>query len=105
MAGRTGGTDGIYFPMKMTSLQKEPFNINLYVFYKDWLNDQLSKYGYAHRGFTLKHRDWDTHDCIPNAGNRMIVAIPYKPAIYLYAGNLLFYFRNADPSDRACRGR
>ena len=47
----TGGRDGIYFPMKMTGLQAEPFDVNLYVFYKAWINDRLSKFGYEHRGF------------------------------------------------------
>jgi len=65
---RTGGCDGIYFPMKMTGLQKERFDINLYVFYRAWLNEQLSQYGYSHRGFGRKYRDWDTAQCRPNAG-------------------------------------
>lgn len=64
----TGGRDGIYFPMKMTSLQTEPFDVNLYVFYRYWLNDKLSKYGYRHRGFDLKYRDWDTNRCLTNGG-------------------------------------
>ncbi|MHC4470123.1 MAG: DUF2330 domain-containing protein [Planctomycetota bacterium] len=64
----TGGRDGIYFPMKMTGLQSEPFDVNLYVFYRYWLNDRLSKYGYAHRGFRLVHRDWDTKECEPSGG-------------------------------------
>ena len=64
----TGGRDGIYFPMKMTSLQTEPFDVNLYVFYRYWLKDKLSKYGYRHRGFDLKYRDWDTNRCLTNGG-------------------------------------
>ena len=64
----TGGRDGIYFPMKMTGLQKERFNVNLYVFYRAWLNDKLNKYGYVHRGFRLKFRDYDSKKCKPNAG-------------------------------------
>ena len=64
----TGGKDGIYFPMKMTGLQSEPFNVNLYVFYRYWLNDKLSKYGYVHRGFRLNYRDWDSSKCTPNGG-------------------------------------
>ncbi len=64
----TGGRDGIYFPMRITGLQNEPFDINLYVFYRAWLNDRLNKYGYREHGFSLNHRDWDTPDCKPNAG-------------------------------------
>ena len=64
----TTGRDGIYFPMKMTSLQQTPFDVNLYVFYKAWLNDKLSRFGYKHRGFNLYYRDWDSAACTPNAG-------------------------------------
>ncbi|NQU25662.1 MAG: DUF2330 domain-containing protein [Candidatus Nealsonbacteria bacterium] len=65
---KTGGRDGIYFPMKMTGLQQEPFDVNLYVFYKAWINDRLSKFGYEHRGFKREYRDWDSSQCKPNAG-------------------------------------
>lgn len=65
---KTGGRDGIYYPMKMTGLQTTPFDVNLYVFFQWWLNDGLNEYGYQHRGFHLKYRDWDTPRCIPNAG-------------------------------------
>ena len=65
---KTGGRDGIYFPMRMTGLQTEPFDVNLYVFYGKWLNDDLSQFGFVHRGFQLVHRDWDTSKCKPNAG-------------------------------------
>lgn len=65
---KTGGRDGIYFPMKMTGLQTQPFDVNLYVFYKSWLNANLNRYGYTDRGFTLKYRDWDCEKCEPNAG-------------------------------------
>jgi hypothetical protein len=65
---KTGGRDGIYYPMKMTGLQNAPFDVNLYVFYGAWLNDKLNRYGYVHRGFRLNHRDWDTRECEPNAG-------------------------------------
>jgi hypothetical protein len=65
---KTGGRDGVYYPMKMTGLQKAPFDVNLYVFYGAWLNDKLNRYGYVHRGFRLNHRDWDTRECEPNAG-------------------------------------
>jgi len=65
---KPGGRDGIYFPMKMTGLQTEPFNVNMHVFYRFWLNDDLSKFGYVHRGFHLKYRDWDSSACDPNGG-------------------------------------
>jgi hypothetical protein len=64
----TAGRDGIYFPMKMTGLQSEPFDVNLYVFYHAWINDHLSRFGYEHRGFHLRYRDWDTANCVPNGG-------------------------------------
>lgn len=65
---KTGGRDGMYFPMRMTGLQKERFDVNLFIFYKAWVNDHLSKFGYEHRGFRRKYRDWDTPACKPNAG-------------------------------------
>jgi len=65
---KTGGRDGIYFPMKMTGLQKSPFDVNLYIFCKSWINDKLSKYGYVHRGFRLRYRDWDTPADVPSGG-------------------------------------
>lgn len=64
----TGGRDGIYFPMKLTGLQSEPFDVNLYVFYRAWLNDKLSQFGYQHRGFHRRYRDWDSPQCEPNGG-------------------------------------
>jgi hypothetical protein len=64
----TGGRDGIYFPMKLTGLQSAPFDVNLYVFYRAWLNDKLSQFGYRHRGFQLRYRDWDSPRCEPNGG-------------------------------------
>ncbi len=64
----TGGRDGIYFPMKMTGLQNDPFDVNLYVFYRFWLNDRLNKFGYEHRGFRRRFRDWDSKGCVPNGG-------------------------------------
>ncbi|MBN2492655.1 MAG: DUF2330 domain-containing protein [Planctomycetes bacterium] len=64
----TGGRDGIYFPLKMTGLQSTPFDVNLHVFYRAWLNDKLNRYGYVHRGFALEFRDWDSPSCKPNAG-------------------------------------
>lgn len=65
---KTGGRDGVYFPMKMTGLQTEPFDVNLYVFYRFWLNDKLSQFGYEHRGFTRRYRDWDSPKCVANGG-------------------------------------
>ena len=65
---KTGGRDGIYYPMKMTGLQSSPFDVNLYVFYEKWLNDDVSKFGYVHRGFRLKYKDWDSPQCEPDAG-------------------------------------
>jgi hypothetical protein len=65
---RTGGHDGIYFPMRMSGLQSEPFNVNLHVFYHAWLNDNLNRHGYVHRGFSLHYRDWDSAECDPNSG-------------------------------------
>jgi len=65
---KTGGRDGIYFPMKMTGLQKKRFDVNLYVFYRFWLNDHVSKFGYEHRGFRLNYRDWDSPRCRANGG-------------------------------------
>lgn len=65
---KTGGRDGIYFPMRMTGLQKENFDINLYVFYRYWINDNRSRYGFEHRGFELKYRDYDSPKCKPNGG-------------------------------------
>jgi hypothetical protein len=65
---KTGGRDGIYFPMKLTGLQKASFDVNLYVFYRYWLNDAINRFGYQHRGFRLRYRDWDTEDCEPDGG-------------------------------------
>lgn len=65
---KTGGRDGIYFPMRMTGLQSEPFDVNLYVFYRFWLNDERNAFGYVHRGMKLKYRDWDTPQCTADGG-------------------------------------
>lgn len=65
---KTGGRDGVFFPMKLSGLQRDPFDVNLYVFHRYWLNDKLSQYGYEHRGFTRRYRDWDTKACVPNGG-------------------------------------
>ncbi len=66
----TGGRDGVYFPMRLTGLQSSRFDVNLYVLYGKWLNDRLNGFGYAHRGFTLSWRDYDSPQCEPNAGKR-----------------------------------
>ena len=65
---KTGGRDGMYFPMKLTGLQENPFDVTLYVFSPSWINDKLNLFGFTHRGFHLTYRDWDTPQCIPNAG-------------------------------------
>ena len=64
----TGGRDGIFFPMKLTGLQEKPFDVNLYVFYRAWLNRNLNKFGYENRGFKLTWRDFDSPSCESNAG-------------------------------------
>ena len=84
---KTGGRDGIYFPMKLTGLQKASFDINLYLFYQAWINDKLSKYGYLHRGFRLRYRDWDTPACEPNAG-KSYSAPQTDPFLKAYAGRI-----------------
>jgi hypothetical protein len=65
---KTGGRDAIYFPMKMSAMQFQSFDVNLYVFYRYWLNKDLNQYGYVHRGFDLKYRDWDSPKCQPDGG-------------------------------------
>ena len=42
----TGGRDGIYYPMRITGLQHGKFDVNLYVFYRFWLNDDLWLFPY-----------------------------------------------------------
>lgn len=66
----TRGRDGIFFPMRLTGHQKAHFDVNLYVFYRAWLNDKLNDYGYVYRDFYLNYRDWDTPECRANAGKR-----------------------------------
>lgn len=65
---KTGGRDGMFFPMRLTGLQEERFDINIYVFYDKWVNDRLSPYGFVHRDFRLRWRDYDSRECIANAG-------------------------------------
>ena len=64
----TGGQDGIFFPMRMTGLQEAPFDLNLYILYDKWINDELSRYGFTRRGLQLRWRDYDSRTCTPNAG-------------------------------------
>ena len=64
---RTGRDEGIYFPMKLTGLQKDPFDITLYVFHRYWI-DNISPRSYEHQGFRLEYRDWDSTDCVANGG-------------------------------------
>jgi hypothetical protein len=66
----TGGRDGVYFPMRLTGLQQDRFDVNLYILYGKWLNDRINNFGYTHRGFTLNWRDYDSPACEPNAGKR-----------------------------------
>ena len=54
--------------MSRACLQEDKFDVNLYVFYRYWINDDLSKYGFEHRGFYRRHRDWDTRACESNGG-------------------------------------
>jgi hypothetical protein len=65
---KTGGRDGIYFPMRLTSLQQAAFDLNLYVFTGSWLNDRLNAFGYLQQGLKLRFRDFDSPTCVANAG-------------------------------------
>lgn len=65
---QTGGRDGIYFPMRLTSLQQAAFDLNLYIFTGSWLNDRLNAFGYIQQGLRLRFRDFDTPTCVANAG-------------------------------------
>lgn len=98
----TGGRDGIYFPMKMTSLQTEPFDVNLYVFYRYWINDKLSRYGYRHRGFTLRHRDWDSSKCVPNGGKSWSLPDedPFLSSMSRRIPTLTRYFQKLHPGQK-----
>ncbi len=53
---KPGGRDGIYFPMKLTSLQRGQFDVNLYVFSPMWINRQQNAYGYEQHGFREKYQ-------------------------------------------------
>ena len=99
---KTGGRDGIYFPMKMTGLQKEPFDVNLYIFYRAWLNDDINKFGYEHRGFHLNHRDWDTPKCPPNEGKvwSLPEKDPFLSGLARKIPTLKKFFQKRYPGDR-----
>ncbi|MDP6114364.1 MAG: DUF2330 domain-containing protein [Planctomycetota bacterium] len=98
----TGGRDGIYFPMKMSGLQTGPFDVNLNIFYRYWINDGLSKYGYVHRGFTRRYRDWDSPKCVPNGG-KAYSAPQTDPFLRSAAGRiptLAKFFQKRHPGQR-----
>lgn len=87
----TGGRDGIYFPMRMTGLQSEPFDVNLYVFTGKWLNDELNRFGYQFdrdkQPFRLNFRDYDGPQCTPNEG-KLYSAPRNDPYLQAYADKL-----------------
>jgi hypothetical protein len=99
---KTGGRDGIYFPMRMTGLQTAAFDVNLYVFYHAWLNDQISRYGYVHRGFTLRYRDWDSPQCRPNAGKAWSApeADPFLRGYAYYVPTVTRLLQKLHPGER-----
>jgi len=98
----TGGRDGIYFPMKLTGLQKGRFDVNLYVFYGAWLNDSINGYGYEHRGFSRKYRDYDGPKCDANAGKTY--SLPKKDPFLASAAHtiptLTKFFQARYPGER-----
>jgi len=53
----TGGRDGVYFPMKMTGIQAEPFDLELHLFTPKPVDEDASRYGYAHRGLRRLARE------------------------------------------------
>jgi hypothetical protein len=99
---KTGGRDGIYFPMKMTGLQTAPFDVNLYVFYRSWVNEKLNRYGYVHRGFALSYRDWDTRYCKPNAGKTWSSpeTDPFLRSLARRIPTVKSLFQRLDPGER-----
>ena len=98
----TGGRDGIYFPMRLTGLQKDPFDVNLYVFYGAWLNNDLNKHGFEHRGFRLVHRDWDTDRCKANAGKTWSnpKGDPYLKDLSATIPTVTRFFQKRHPGER-----
>jgi hypothetical protein len=98
---RTGGRDGIYFPMRMTGLQEKPFSVNLYVFYRYWISDERAPFGFKHRGFTLNYRDHDSPDCEPNGG-KAYSSPATDPFLQEYAaklGNVAAFFQKSYPGE------
>jgi hypothetical protein len=99
---RTGGRDGIYFPMKMTGLQRGTFGVNLYVFYRAWLSYQDNDHGFLKRHLYLRFRDCDSYACKKGEGKLWSnpEEDPYlKPA----AGKLekvAAYFKKHHPGER-----
>jgi len=98
----TGGRDGIYFPMKMTGLQEEKFDVNLYVFYRAWLNDHINGYGFEHRGFELRWRDYDSEKCEANTGKAWSApgSDPYLKARTGKIAELTKFFQKRHPGKR-----
>jgi hypothetical protein len=98
----TGGRDGIYFPMKLTGLQKEKFDVNLYVFYGAWLNDHLNGYGFEHRGFDLRWRDYDSPACKANAGKSWSApkSDPYLKSYETRIPELTRFFQTRHPGKK-----
>lgn len=98
----TGGRDGIYFPMKLTGLQEEEFDVNLYVFYGAWLNDHLNGYGFEHRGFRLRWRDYDSPQCKSNAGKSWSApkSDPYLSSYASRIPELTRYFQTHYPGKK-----
>jgi len=98
----TGGRDGIYFPMKMTGLQEEDFDVNLYVFYQAWLNDHINGYGFEHRGFDLRWRDYDSDACEANAGKTWSApkSDPYLKGYASKTPKLTKFFQKRHPGAR-----
>ena len=98
----TGGRDGIYFPMKMTGLQEDKFDVNLYVFYRAWLNDHINGFGYEHRGFERRWRDYDSSECKPNAGKTWSApkSDPYLSSRASKIPELTRFFQKRHPGKR-----
>lgn len=98
----TGGRDALHFPMKMTGLQSEPFDVNLYVFRPSWINDKLNRYGFAHRGFQLVWRDYDSKACKANAGKTWSApaADPYLAPFAKRLPATTRFFQKLHPGER-----
>ena len=98
----TGGRDGIYFPMKMTGLQNDKFDVNLYIFYQAWLNDHINRYGFEHRGFDLRWRDYDSSSCEANAGKSWSApkSDPYLASRAGRIPQLTKFFQKRHPGER-----